>query len=513
MRTHITYVLWPMWFVLFSLISGPMSTAGAALPAEPRVAAVEAARNAILADRFAELEASLGMAQTAYEADTNAEDAMNEAFRVLQVADPDLEPHFDLWIAQHPRSYAARVARGQYLYEMGYAWRGTAWANKTHPGRFKMMHYYLERAYRDLGEAVTLTGKPVRAYSVMIRAARLASGREVAGELLERAIKTDPYATGTYLAYASLLAPRWGGSHEAMHSLAANMEGRQHPKLLDAGKQIRADVIADKADQSFFDGDRLGALKEYQEALVQHPRHVYANCMLGTLYGALGQIDNGLRAVDAGLKHDPYNTDCLMRRVTLLHTARRTEAMRSDMHFAATLGHPEAIRQLGLMLADGLHGVPADVPASVPWLERAAYFWEASALFQLGLMHERGIGVPINHARSVDYYRSCANLKDVQCENNLGMMLWYGKGTAADHDEAARLWIRVHKQGAWQGRHNLEYFFSPTERVVLAFRHGPGIWALAPLATLGLIALGVLLIVWILIARPFAPRRSRPVKN
>lgn len=469
----------------------------------------EAARAALKGGRFGELEASLGAAQAAYEGDTNAEHAMHEAFGWLKVTDPELEALFDRWVAEYPRSYSARLARGQYLYAMARAWRGTAWSNQTHPARFEHMNQYLERAYRDLGDASALTAKPIRAYRLMILAAQLVGGREVATELLDRAVKTDRFATSAYQAYAELLTPRWGGSHAEMRSLADRLEAENHPQLSLIAKDLRGDILADQADQRYFAGDRLGALKGYQAAVAEHPRHIYSHCMLGSLFNDLGQTDNALNAVNAGLKLDPYNTDCLLRRVRVLHTARRSQAMLADLRLAAALDHPAAVRQLGLLLVDGGEGIPANVPEGIRWLERAAYFWDIQPLLQLGLTFERGAGVRADHPRAVGYYRACANLRNVQCENNLGIMLWYGRGAKADPEGAARLWIRVHKQGEWRGGHNLEYFFPPLERLRLAFLYGPGKWALAPLATTALLILGAMLIAWLLIRRPFAPRAKR----
>jgi TPR repeat protein len=478
-------------------------------PAPSAVTSLEMAHAALQQGRFAELEHTLAQVQADYEADTNAEARMRQTYRWFQIADPDLEASFDQWVDRYPQSHAARLARGLFLYAMARAWRGHAYVNKTHPKRMEFMDRYLERSYRDLEAASKLTEKPILAYATMISAARFVGGGNFANEVLTRAIKTDRYAVGPYYSYAVMLEPRWGGSHDAMHALAARADTEDHPKMKRVAKFIRSSVTTDQADAKYRANDRLEALKGYQEAVAISDENSYALCMLGQLYHAMGQTNNALASYNRALAVDPNDTNCMINRSAALHLARRDAAMLADLRQAASLGDLGAIRRLGFILLEGVGGIPPDVPEGLRWLERAAYFWDSDAIYQLGQTYERGEGVAPDHAKAVAYYRNCANLKNLMCQNNLGIMLWYGRGTPADQDEAARLWIRVHKTGDWHGRHNLEYFFSASERVRLAFRFGPGRWALEPLLTLAAIALGAIVIAWMLLRRRVGARRQR----
>lgn len=480
-----------------------------AVTTEEAMAATRQAHEALREGRYAELEAELGALQAAYEADTNQEYVLDRSLRRFQVADPELGPALDRWLAAHPQSYPARIARALHNYQMARIWRGRAYINATHPARIELMEDYLKRASKDLEAAVPLTAKPVLAYEIMIGMARYVGAGGAARELLDRAAKTDPQATGPYEAFVILLLPRWGGSHEAMQALARDAEKDDHPKMKWLAAYIRSVVAADKADSLRSDGDLAGAMRGYQDAVLASRDYTWAQCALANVYRTLGQTDNALAAAQGALARNGNNIDCLEERANAHNLMRHETEMLDDLRNAALLGSVDSARRLGFLLTEGGNNVKRDVAEGLHWLERAAYFWNATALFELGLIYERGMGVPANHARSVEYYRACANLKNLQCENNLAMMLWYGKGVAADHEEAARLWIRVHKQGDWHGRHNLEFFFSPMERVKLAATYGPGMWALKPLATIGLLILGAILIAWILIRRPFAARTKR----
>lgn len=476
-------------------------------PATAAIASLEAAHAALKQGRFAELEQSLALIQANYEADTNAEAGMRRTFRWFEIADPELEASLDQWVDRYPQSHAARLTRGLFLYAMAKGWRGHAYVNKTHAARLEFMDGYLQRSLRDLEAASKLTDKPTLAYTTMINAARLVGGGDFAAEVLGRAIKTDRHAEGPYYAYAIMLEPRWGGSYDAMQALAAQADAEDHPKMKRVAKFIRSSVVTDQADAKYREKDRLGALKGYQEAVSISDENSYALCMLGQLYHVMGQTGNALASYNRALAIAPNDTNCMINRSAALHIARRDEAMLADLRQAAALGDLGAIRRLGFILLEGVGGIPPNAAEGLHWLERAAYFWDTEAIYQLGQTYERGEGVAPDHAKAVAYYRNCANLQNLMCQNNLGIMSWYGRGTPSDQDEAARLWIRVHKAGDWHGRHNLEYFFSASERIRLAFRFGPGRWALEPLLTLAAIAFGAMVISWMLLRRRVGTRR------
>lgn len=512
---NVTYCsLAPCLTALLGLVLSVMqgTSLAAELPvssASQGIAEMRRTHSALLVGRFTELEVEFGAVQAAYEADTNREADAEAIFQRFQVPNPELAPSFDKWVAAFPRSYSARLARGAHFFAMGKAWRGHGSIQSTHPARIELMNDYLRRADKDLRDALALTDKPIHAYQRLIEIARYIGARDAAYEYLVRAAKTDPYATGPYQAFAALLRPRWGGSYEAMAALANDVLAADHPKMKRLSSYIRSLAMTDKANATWSGGSPAAALSIYQEAIALSVEHNWPQCELAELYVNLGQTDNAIATASRALQRDEFAVDCLVERARAYLNARRETERHDDLRNAAFLGNVRAAMDLGSLLADGANNVKRDMTEGLYWMERAAYFWNANALFEIGVIYEHGHGVPINFAYAVENYRACANLKSLKCENNLGLMLWYGKGIAANPDEAARLWIRVHKKGDWHGRHNLEFFFSPLERVGLALKHGPGIWAWKPLATIGLFILGTLLIAWILIKRPFDTRVRR----
>lgn len=482
-----------LWFLALATSTGAIAGMNSPLPS------LEWMHEALRDGRFDQLEQAVAQAQAEYERDTAKESAVTRLLKSFAMPDPGLEDRLNAWVNNRP-SYAAHAMRGIYRINIAHAWRGYGWSSNVVPARFEIMDRYLEGAYQDLEIATGLTAKPSFAFTRMIDIAKFKSRKDLARDILDQALKMDPYAVGPYTAYAALLVPRWGGSYDEMESLAVELEKTKHPKLLLLAREIRHDIVADRANMAEHNKDRLAALKGYQEAnaLLEKGDTL---CELGRLYKVLGQLDNAMATLNRGLALEPDNGRCLFQRAELRLDARQPVEGIADLRRAAFFGHLTGARKLGIILFDGEKGVPINTEEGFNWLKRAAYFWDAEALFQVGLIYERGQGVPPNPKLASEYYRICAKLEDVRCETNLGMMLWYGKGIPADQDQAVRLWHRAAHKGAWQGGHNLNYFLSPTERIKVIFTLGPGMWASQLIGTLAALLIGGLTILWILLRR------------
>src|SRR4030043_216659 len=74
----------------------------------------------------------------------------------------------------------------------------------------------------------------------------------------------------------------------------------------------------------------------------------------------------------------------------------------------AEQGLPEAQFNLGLMYDKG-QGVPQDYAEAVKWYRKAAEQGNTSAQFNLGLMYDKGQGVPQDYAEAVRWYRKAAD--------------------------------------------------------------------------------------------------------
>lgn len=75
-------------------------------------------------------------------------------------------------------------------------------------------------------------------------------------------------------------------------------------------------------------------------------------------------------------------------------------------------------------------------------LQRKAESGDAKALFKLGLMYDRGEGVPQNYAEAFKWYRKAAELGHASAQFNLGFSYTYGLGVPKDHGEAIK-WLEI----------------------------------------------------------------------
>ncbi len=88
----------------------------------------------------------------------------------------------------------------------------------------------------------------------------------------------------------------------------------------------------------------------------------------------------------------------------------------------------------------------------------------AKAQFNLGVMYDRGLGVPQDYAEAVKWYRKAAEQGNARAQRALGIMYRYGYGVAKDF-VLAHMWYDL---AAAQGN-----FGSGWERGVVAMKMTP----------------------------------------
>jgi len=113
----------------------------------------------------------------------------------------------------------------------------------------------------------------------------------------------------------------------------------------------------------------------------------------------------------------------------------------------AEQGLPEAQVNLGLMYDKGL-GVPQNYAEALKWYRKAAVQGNAKALkwyhkaaeqgnveaqFNLGLMYEKRQGVPQDYVEAGNWYRRAAEQGFAEAQTNLGTMYFTGLGVPKDY--------------------------------------------------------------------------------
>ncbi len=108
---------------------------------------------------------------------------------------------------------------------------------------------------------------------------------------------------------------------------------------------------------------------------------------------------------------------------------------------AAEQGYAPAEHNLGLMYDKG-QGVPQDYQEALKWYRKAAEQGHAPGQFCLGLMYDEGQGVPQDYQEALKWYRKAAEQGDARAQNNLGVMYRLGQGVPKDYVRA-HMWLNL----------------------------------------------------------------------
>ncbi len=116
--------------------------------------------------------------------------------------------------------------------------------------------------------------------------------------------------------------------------------------------------------------------------------------------------------------------------------AKALERLRSR----ADEGNSFAQRALGMMYERG-RGVPKDHATAVDWYGKAAENGDATAQEKLGRIYYFGDGVRTNGATAAKWFRLAADQGDARAQNNLGLLYRKGEGVPRDFPISAK-WFR-----------------------------------------------------------------------
>ena len=150
----------------------------------------------------------------------------------------------------------------------------------------------------------------------------------------------------------------------------------------------------------------------------------------------------GLRRGDEVVSSAPRTRATRMRSTTsasctsgVAASSATTSRRRSGIASAAEQGFARAQYNLGVMYDKG-RGVPQDFAEAMKWFRKAADQNHAKAQFNIGFMYERGQGVAQNYAGAMSWYRKAADQGDAAAQTNVGSMYATGHGVPTDYAEA-----------------------------------------------------------------------------
>ena len=117
-----------------------------------------------------------------------------------------------------------------------------------------------------------------------------------------------------------------------------------------------------------------------------------------------------------------------------------------EMKALADQGLAAAQFNLGVMYDKG-RGVPENDAEAVKWWLKAADQGGADAQYNLGIMYRHGRGVPENDAEAFKWTRKAAEQGMAKAQYNLGVMYYKGDGVPENNIRAYVWWSMAKTQG------------------------------------------------------------------
>lgn len=202
--------------------------------------------------RFVELTAAFEAAQREFERDWHHEYWAHDTVEAF-TTDPAFEELFAAWIAATPTSFAPWAARGAWWSDRAAHARGTRYASDTPTEQFRRMDEMNNHAVADLTKALAMRPRAVSVSRVLVIVGKYSSDVVDVDRVTSEALAACPNCLHIRVAVMVGLAPRWGGSYEAMDAFAtAALVGTTNPRLrvlqgyLD---EDQADFVDDPAEK------------------------------------------------------------------------------------------------------------------------------------------------------------------------------------------------------------------------------------------------------------------------
>jgi tetratricopeptide (TPR) repeat protein len=344
----------------------------------------------LVAGRYAELDAALMDAQTAYTRGEITDEQLIVQFRPFyDVSNPDIERHFDEWVRSRPDSYVARLARGIHYKYVGLEARGEEYASRVSDARMAKRNAAYARAASDLAESINLDARPLLSFHYLIDPSDSLLWFRSNRGLLDEAIALDPNNIIVRRKYLTTLPKRWGGSLEKMEAFLRECRDARLPvahleKLEHIVAQERAMLVFKQGN------DPALAQRMFAELVAADPDDVRsAEHYLSTLV-KLKKWDEAVAAATRLLQRHPHDSHALANRgLSYVHLKKFDDGVK-DYEAAADLGNVWAQKELARLHWQGRF-VVKDRPLALRLLRKAAESGDPEAVRE----HEKRTGEKI----------------------------------------------------------------------------------------------------------------------
>jgi hypothetical protein len=145
----------------------------------------------------------------------------------------------------------------------------------------------------------------------------------------------------------------------------------------------------------------------------------------------------------------------------------------------ADAGDARSQNLLGVLYDKGL-GVPQDRKQAVYWYSKAAMQGDRNGMYNLGAAYDEGFGgLTQDYLKAASWYRNAAEAGHPEAQYNLGLLYERGRGVAPDQYSAARWYHRAAEYGIPPAQINLGTMYRNGRGVARDYVMAYVLWSLA----------------------------------
>lgn len=382
--------------------------------------------------------------QTDFEADAAAERPLVQAYIALRGnTDISLENFYDRWVAQHPKSYEARVARANYAWGRALL---IAHPKATSGGvqsdyAWKEYRQFEDKARADLNTAQTLSRHPLAAQRTLIDICASWIDQACAESIYRNAIAQAPHSLTLRRGYLDTTNNQkiWQKEiADAAKSLSVN-----EIQILQADQQLNDSIKIRQAD-----GGTEVAIYRNIVGKVQDP---WLDEMAAHMFMRRKNYAEAVPLYTRALEKNPNLTDALYWRGQAYYEKGDLLAGHADTMRAAMLGNPQASRSLIDAYIHGAKGLPKDFGAAASWCSLGAQHDQSYGAFCLGDLYANGYaGYPRDPKKSLFWIKRAAELGHQTAQHDLGVILLKGQDGQPVDRKAGIYWLKLSAQGGFE---------------------------------------------------------------
>lgn len=284
-------------------------------------------------------------------------------------SDPAFEPLLAQWAAEKPGSFFARWLRAEYHSTLAYAKRGSEFSGKTSTEQMAAMQAEFLKAAPEFKAARELRPASALPQAGLIGIARAVGGTGAVMDLAVDGERADPRNLAARHQAVYALAPKWGGSFEAMDQVVE----RAAKLPVDSARLRYLQYALEMAKANHYDvvtKEKTRAIGHWRRAVVLCSTPAAWGHILRTAYD-IEDWKTVKEAATHSLQGKPGVARVLQHRGWAHEKMGEMGSAIKDYEAAAELGEDWAQGRLGYYLMLGQH-MPQDIPRARRMLESAA---------------------------------------------------------------------------------------------------------------------------------------------